>query len=51
MAVLDMGPKIVVQTEGVDGSYASTRGYRFHTGAFEVDVADTCGAGGVLHGT
>ena len=49
-AILDMGPSIVVQTEGVDGSYTVSRDEAFHTPAFEVEVIDTCGAGDVFHG-
>jgi len=49
-AALDLGPGIVVQTEGVDGSYTVTREERFHIPAFPVDVLDTTGAGDVFHG-
>ncbi len=49
-AVLEMGPRICVQTEGADGSYTVTRDEWFHTPAFEVDVVDTTGAGDVFHG-
>ena len=49
-AILDLGPSIVVQTEGVDGSYTVTRDEAFHIPAFEVEVIDTCGAGDVFHG-
>lgn len=49
-AALSMGPRIVVQTEGLDGSYTVTADDAFHTPAFEVDVVDTCGAGDVYHG-
>ncbi len=49
-AMLQMGPEIVVQTEGKDGSYTCTRQGSFHTAAFEVDVIDTTGAGDVFHG-
>jgi len=49
-AILDMGPRIVVQTEGVEGSYTVTEDDEFHTPAFEVDVVDTTGAGDVFHG-
>ena len=49
-AMLDMGPSIVVQTEGEDGSYTTTTGESFHTPAFKVDVVDTTGAGDVYHG-
>ena len=49
-AILDLRPRVVVQTEGVDGSYTVSRDDEFHTPAFEVDVVDTCGAGDVFHG-
>ena len=49
-ANLSFGPKIVVQTEGEDGSYTVTATERFHTPAFPVDVVDTTGAGDVFHG-
>jgi len=48
--ILDLGPGIVVQTEGVGGSYTVTREEKFHTPAFKVDVVDTTGAGDVFHG-
>ena len=49
-AMLTLGPRVVVQTEGKDGSYTLTRDTEFHTPAFEVDVVDTTGAGDVFHG-
>lgn len=49
-AVLAMGPRICVQTEGEDGSYTVTADERFHTPAFDVEVVDTTGAGDVFHG-
>lgn len=49
-AILEMGPRIVVQTEGEKGSYTLTRNEQFHTPAFEIDVLDTTGAGDVFHG-
>jgi sulfofructose kinase len=49
-AILELGPRIVVQTEGADGSYTVTRSERFHTPAFPVEVVDTTGAGDVFHG-
>lgn len=49
-AMLALGPKIVVQTEGKLGSYTQTFQERFHTPAFEVNVIDTTGAGDVFHG-
>ncbi|MHB0857360.1 MAG: carbohydrate kinase family protein [Anaerolineae bacterium] len=47
---LSLGPSVVVQTEGEDGSYTVTREEAFHTPAFGVDVVDTTGAGDVFHG-
>lgn len=49
-AMVRMGPRIVVQTEGKDGSYTVTPDDHFHTPAFEVKVLDTTGAGDVFHG-
>lgn len=49
-AMLALGPQIVVQTEGMDGSYTTTPSESFHTPAFKVDVLDTTGAGDVFHG-
>ncbi len=49
-AMLILGPQIVVQTEGKDGSYTMTPDESFHTPAFEVDILDTTGAGDVFHG-
>ncbi len=49
-AILDIGPRIVVQTEGINGSYTVSRDEQFHTPAFKVDAVDTTGAGDVFHG-
>jgi sulfofructose kinase len=49
-AIVDMGPRIAVQTEGDAGSFTVTRKERFHVPAFDVDVVDTTGAGDVFHG-
>lgn len=49
-AILDMGPSVVIQTEGKTGSYTVTRDERFHTPSFDVHVVDTTGAGDVFHG-
>jgi len=54
-AVLELGPRIAVQTEGELGSYTVSRdphfgAARFHMPAFPCDVLDTTGAGDVFHG-
>lgn len=49
-AALDVGPSVVVQTEGARGSYTVATDAAFHTPAFEVDVVDTTGAGDTFHG-
>jgi sulfofructose kinase len=54
-AVLELGPRIAVQTEGELGSYTVSRTPhlgvdRFHMPAFPCDVLDTTGAGDVFHG-
>ena len=59
-AALELGPRVVVQTEGAEGSYTvarergapggGSREVEFHTPAFEVDVVDTTGAGDTFHG-
>jgi len=49
-AMLDLGPRVVVQTEGAQGSYTTTTAEHFHTPAFAVEVLDTTGAGDVFHG-
>jgi len=49
-AALAHGPRIVVQTEGADGSYTVTPDDQFHTPIFPVEVVDTTGAGDVFHG-
>lgn len=48
--ILALGPRIFVQTEGMDGSYTITTNEQFHTSAFPVEVIDTTGAGDVFHG-
>ena len=47
---LDIGPSIVVQTEGDDGCYTVTRNDHFHIPAYDCEVFDTTGAGDVFHG-
>ncbi len=49
-AVLAMGPRVVVETLGADGSVTTTRDDSFHTPAFRVKVVNTTGAGDVFHG-
>ena len=49
-AALELGPRVVVQTEGAEGSYTVARDAEFHTPAFEVPVVDTTGAGDTFHG-
>jgi sugar/nucleoside kinase (ribokinase family) len=49
-AIMKMGPGVVVQTEGRDGSYTVSADGSFHTPAFDVPVVDTTGAGDVYHG-
>jgi sulfofructose kinase len=49
-AILDIGPSVVIQTEGKAGSYSVTRDDAFHVPSFDIDVVDTTGAGDVFHG-
>ncbi len=49
-ALLELGPDLVVQTEGEGGCFTTTRGEHFHTPAYPVNVVDTTGAGDVFHG-
>ena len=49
-ALLALGPRVVEQTEGANGSYTVTGDTQFHTPAFDIDVIDTTGAGDVFHG-
>lgn len=49
-AIMDLGPRIFVETVGEEGCYTITREEQFHTPAFPVDVLDTTGAGDVFHG-
>jgi sugar/nucleoside kinase (ribokinase family) len=48
--ILEMGPRVFVETAGERGSYTVTRQQRFHTPAHRVQVVDTTGAGDVYHG-
>ncbi len=45
-----LGPDVVVQTEGAEGSLSAGPAGAFHAPAFAVDVVDTTGAGDVFHG-
>ena len=47
---LKLGPRVIVQTEGEQGSDTFTAAEHFHTPAFEVDCHDSTGAGDVFHG-
>ena len=49
-AILDAGPRIVVETLGERGCYTITENKTFHTPAFDVSVVNTTGAGDVFHG-
>lgn len=49
-AILDIGPRIFVETVGEEGSYTITADEQFRTPAFNVNVIDTTGAGDVFHG-
>ena len=49
-AMVKMGPRVAVQTEGKAGAYTVTADDRFHTPCFDVEVVDTTGAGDVFHG-
>jgi len=49
-AALDLGPRMIVQTLGEQGSVTVTRDKTFGTPAFDVEVVDTTGAGDVFHG-
>ena len=45
-----LGPEIIVQTEGSDGSYTIAGSDEIYVPAFDVEVVDTTGAGDVFHG-
>jgi sugar/nucleoside kinase (ribokinase family) len=49
-AVLALGPRLFVETDGENGCYTVAAGERFHTPAFPVEAIDTTGAGDVFHG-
>lgn len=45
-----MGPRVVVVTLGVEGSFCRTKDDCFHQPAFQVEAVDTTGCGDVFHG-
>ncbi len=47
---LQLGPQIVVETDGPRGSHTFTPSENFHTPAYPLPVIDTTGAGDVFHG-
>lgn len=47
---LELGPAVVVQTVGAEGSYTFTQKECFHTPAMLVEAVDTTGAGDIFHG-
>ena len=49
-ALLQAGPRLVVETLGALGSHTITPTETFHTPAFTVPVVNTTGAGDVFHG-
>ncbi len=49
-ALLKLGPRVVVVTLGVRGSFCKTAEESFHQPAFKVDAVDTTGCGDVFHG-
>ncbi len=48
--VLQMGPRVFIETRGERGCFGVTPEGRFHVPAFQVQVVDTTGAGDVFHG-
>ena len=48
--LLSLGPRVVVVTLGVEGSFCKTVEESFHQPAFQVNVVDTTGCGDVFHG-
>ena len=48
--LLKMGPEIVVVTKGADGAEVFTDGFHCSVPAFQVEVADTTGAGDTFNG-
>ncbi len=48
--LLKLGPRVVVVTLGVEGSFCKTAEESFRQPAFKVDAVDTTGCGDVFHG-
>ena len=48
--LLNLGPQIVVITQGENGGFCFTQGGEFAFFGFKVEVVDTTGAGDVFHG-
>lgn len=48
--MLEIGPRIFVETVGEKGCCTITQDEQLHTPAFKVDVVDTTGAGDACHG-
>ncbi len=49
-SLLNLGPSVVVVTQGKKGSFCKTAEKSFHQSAFQVEVVDTTGCGDVFHG-
>ena len=49
-SLLNLGPSVVVITQGEEGSFCKTAKKSFHQPAFQVEVVDTTGCGDVFHG-
>ena len=49
-SLLELGPKAIIITRGINGSLGLTREKLFYKKAFKVKVVDTTGCGDVFHG-
>ena len=49
-SLLNLGPSVVIITQGKEGSFCKTANSSFHQSAFQVEVVDTTGCGDVFHG-
>lgn len=49
-SLLQLGPSVVVITQGKEGSFCKTANSYFQQSAFQVKVVDTTGCGDVFHG-